>query len=710
MCKYTVFKLLIAASLIHLWVPTDVAAHERHWATEHVLDWNSNAIHKVTFFAPFSTVEPDMRMIEGRKCMTGPFLNVDVDDTYAFDIDETVFVDIEFALQDTPTDVALVYDRNSGMPANVTAHLPDSSNGLFYRHRFELKRARFANRPILLQLHSGDFAVGVNRGGYIDPIKSVTVCDIKIIRNDELRSSSRAGRLTIEVVDENGFLTPARIGLYNDTGRMPLPSSDALSIDYYSLKSRSLPIGTLLKWPVENRFAFVINGDYRAELPPGKYDLVAMRGLEYEAVREHFEIRPNEETRLKIKLSRWADMPAQNWYSGDVHIHYGRSDVSDDKKILTLARAEDLNIANLLQMGDIALLDFTQYNWGKDARVQADSYVLVPGQEDPRSNRGHTLQLNIQRPIRNSSRYYQYHELFNAVHEQGGITGYAHVRENYPFGAQLGLALDVPWNLVDFIEVLQFGEISLNTWFDWLNLGYRLPPAAGSDSAPLVPGLPGDVRSYVKLRGKFSVHNWFDGLKSGRTFITTGPMLSMSVNGIELGSNVPDVYVETGEAINVRAKAALNPDIGELERMELYWQGDVVTQVKFNEGAETLNLTFNGQAEQGGWFVVKALGKEDAEGNRVVAVSAPIYVNVNGAGSCKIEAIPELISRQKQFLQELKVTTLESESGYDFPEAVISRKKYWKENRELLLPRIKATDKKYDNILSLALEGKCFQN
>src|SRR5262249_7700135 len=157
---------------------------------------------------------------------------------------------------------------------------------------------------------------------------------------------------------------------------------------------------------------------------------------------------------------------SQGWYSGDGHIHYARESAEDDQSLLLVTEAEDLNVGNILQMGNSGNTHFRQYAWRPVANQDRTAFVLVPGQEDPRTaRRGHTIQLNLKEPIRDPAHYVLYHEVFSQTHAQGGITGYAHIGYEEPqWGAQAGLALDVPFGLVDFVEVLQWGTADPKTW------------------------------------------------------------------------------------------------------------------------------------------------------------------------------------------------------------------------------------------------------
>lgn len=689
-----------------LWLfPQLLFAHGQDMVAGHKLHWQTEQIRQVSAISPFSTVEPEVKNIEGKQCLSGPFLNLDVDNDVAFDIDENLEIDIEFDLQNTPDDVVLHYDRNGGTPGTLRLSMPKQVDTRWYRHRFVLQHARFAGRVDLFHIQNGD--VSISAAGAADKmVDFVTVCDISLHRREQNQEPEPYGQLSTTLVDENGNPVPARVGIYDPTGRTPLPGTDALPLRYKSLSSRSVILGPGVVWPVENRFAFYINGRYQARLPVGHYQLVASRGLEYRFVQQAFEIKPGQTTELSLQLSRWADMPEQDWYSGDVHIHVGRGSGDDDRNILAQAQAEDLHVANLLQMGDVATLGFQQYRWQRYPDVVSAPYLLVPGQEDPRSRRGHAIQLNITEPVRNPPHYYQYHQVFEAVQRQGGLTGYAHVRETYSFGAEMGLALDVPYGLVDFIEILQFSQLSLNQWFDWLNLGYRLAPAAGTDYAPLSGGVPGEVRSYVNVKEPYSVQGWFDGLKAGQSFVTNGPMLDMTVNGQGIGS---DVYVQSGARLQIKARASVNPDIARLRKIELYRQGQIVAVTNATEGAEKLTLDFQTEAGSGSWFVVKATGERAMGGGGVVAVSAPVYVQVRGGDFCDLAAVPDIVKRQKAYLESLRQTSLKPEYGYEYPGEAAMREKYWPANRALLETRISEAMKEYDRLLALARKGRCVE-
>ncbi len=623
-----------------------------------VLDWRTEQISRVVTsvesFGDLVVVGERGRVVElgGRPCLRGAQFHFDVRERLAFDIDETVGVEVDFALGKRYRAVTVAYDRNGGGPGTVDLVLPDAAGQSFSTQRFTLKRARFAGR--------GPFGSDLTVAGV--PLSrsifahAITLCDVRITRGAGAREPGGHGWLDLVVRDERGEPTPARLGLYDATERAPLPSGAALETEAFGLRRRMILLSRepgSAGWPSPNRWVFHTGGSYRARLPAGEYRLVVAKGLEYRRVTRSIRIEADGTRALEITLRRWTDLPARGWYSGDVHIHTARRGAADGWASYVHARAEDLHVANSLQMGNVSGVEFQQALWGEQGRIEWDAFSVVPGQEDPRTTvRGHAIHLDIPEPVRIPHRYLLYHEVTERVAELGGVSGYAHIGGVAgTAGGRVGLALDAPFGEVDFVEVLQGGGLGTEVWFDLLNLGYRIPPAAGSD-APFV-GNVGDVRTYVKLPGEYSADAWFAGLAAGRTFVTTGPMVELDLNGAGVGS---EVELAAGEPMRLSARATINPDIDLLERIELIEQGEVVAESSSAEGAEVLEIAFDSTARRGTWFVVRAAGRTTSPtrhfGSRTVeAISAPIYVSVDGQRTWRPDRVPAIVAEQKELLE-----------------------------------------------------------
>ena len=442
-----------------------------------------------------------------------------------------------------------------------------------------------------------------------------------------------------------------------------------------------------------SRWMVYANGRYGVSVPPGTYDVIATRGPEYRHLRRRVEVAESDVAHLELRFERWRDLPAEGWWSGDAHIHITRGDVGDEAA-LSIARAEDLHVANLLAMGNIGAEYFAQPGYGPDGRASRNDYNLVSGQEDPRTGRrGHTVHLNIAERARDVDRYFLYHELFERLRAGGSVSGYAHVGSDW-FGESVGLALDVPFGIVDVVEVLQAYRLRIYPWYDFLNLGFRLTPIAGSDYPYVDPA--GAVRFFAGIDGPISADAWFDAIRAGRTFVSNGPMLSFHVGAATMGEAVE---IEPGESLLLHAEAEVNPDFDELERLELVVHGEVVAAT---DGPGRVEVEHRLVQEAGCWVAARAVGS-----NRTVAHSAPVYVTVGGAKQTwHAPSVPAIVDRMEAQLRDLVESKpdpfLEDFEIWDAETSYLPR---WLEVLPELRIRVDEAIDRYEHIRAMASTG-----
>jgi len=373
--------------------------------------------------------------------------------------------------------------------------------------------------------------------------------------------------------------------------------------------------------------AWFVSKPFSITLPVGKWRLAVERGIEYLPVFQEFEIRAGETLARHVELRRWVEMAKQGWYSGDDHVHHPRLKPEHTEFLMTWARAEDVHLSNILRMGDIKTTYFEQSAYGKESRYQQGDYALVTGQEDPRTDigeQGHTIGLNIQAPVRDTSRYHLYDVMFDGVRAQGGLTGYAHEAWAGHYYRQLrptqylfptwDPSINLIRGKVDFLELLQFRRLGLDDFYDYLNLGVKLVASSGSD-------LPwgntiGETRVYVYTGPRFSIDRWFDAFKQGRTFVTNGPMLLLTAGTAMPGD---EVKARRGQSVRIHVRAWAPPEIGSPEKLELIAQGRVLRTVE-GEKPE-LTLDYDLRAENSQWLAARASAK-----NGALAHTSPIYL------------------------------------------------------------------------------------
>ena len=191
--------------------------------------------------------------------------------------------------------------------------------------------------------------------------------------------------------------------------------------------------------------------------------------------------------------------------------------------IMAVLQAADVHVSNMLLMSNASDGHYEQYAYGSEGKHTKDIHTIVPGIEGPRTaQRGHAIALNIEIPIIDESSYFLYHQFMEEYHRQNALNGYAHVGSE-EFNASWGLALDVPFGLVDFVEIMQNSDLRTGFWYEFLSLGYKIAPAAGSDFPYF--DQPGAVRSYAKTNtiSKPSSQQWFDAVKAGQYFCQQWP-------------------------------------------------------------------------------------------------------------------------------------------------------------------------------------------
>ena len=625
--------------------------------------------------------EIEMRTVGGRQCVEGGLIGFDVDDDYGFDVDETVTLTLTYATAFTNPFV-VVWDQNGGDGLGRTEPIQPETGGPLRTITLTLDRARLAGQGT----RGIDIAVGSRSG--------LCLCDVEVVRDGATDVPTAFGRVRLEVTDAaSGEPMPARVGLYDSTGRMPLPSDDAVMVHRFTDEVRRLWVSPRAFWPVDHRQAFYVNGSYEARVPAGTYELVVTRGIEYRIHHGPVEIRSNETRTVPIALERFIHQPDRGWYSGDAHIHIQR-DTTQDENTWAQVAAEDVHVGNLLQMGNIAGTRFGQPAWGTAGRFERDGHALVSGQEDPRTvHRGHTIHHNLQQPLHvGPEGYFLYHQVFEESHRQGGLSGYAHQAEL--FNGRRGIALDVPFGIVDFVEILQQGRLPTDLWYGFLNLGYKLLPAAGSDFPYM--DLPGVVRSYVKIDGPFSVDAWFDAFRAGRLYVTNGPLLEVTANGRSLGE---ELHLGRGARVEVVAEASLNPDLDRLNRLELVVHGEVVATASAN-GRDRVQLRTTVTADRSLWLAVRAFGERQEERNITVAHSAPIYVIVDNQPFYQDDRVPELVALQRARLRELLTETVDADRDLEPWDTRSLLSEMWPAQRRLLEPRVEEADARYRALLA----------
>ncbi len=457
------------------------------------------------------------------------------------------------------------------------------------------------------------------------------------------------GRLKLTVLShDTGEPTPAMVRLmWRTDGLQRRPANGIEFAPQFDSQGHASGVRAAnLPGPLGVHF-WCVPGPFDMTLAPGVWQIGARRGVEHEVIFEDVTITSGQVVERTLRPQRWVDMRKLGWWSGDDHVHLRILSDDDARNVMAWVKAEDVHLANIVKMGDIYRTYFEQRGFGPAYRVVDGDYVLAPGQECPRTHDqiGHTLAMNILAMVRDPERYFLYDTVFDAVHAQGGLTGYAHVNSGM-FHVHRDMSLNVPRGKVDFVEILQFNHLGTDLYYDFLNLGCKLTASAGSD----VPwgGTIGEVRAYAYLgQQPFNADNWFAAFGRGRTFTTSGPMIEFSVDDAVPGD---ELVVRTDRKLRVRARAWGDPKRMAPVKLEIVRLGEVIRAAESTDPKQpeaTLDFTIG--AGHGFWIAARARA-----GDGTSAHTTPVYVIREGFRFWKFQGLEALLAKREESLRQIE--------------------------------------------------------
>jgi hypothetical protein len=223
-------------------------------------------------------------------------------------------------------------------------------------------------------------------------------------------------------------------------------------------------------------------------------------------------------------------------------------------------------------------------------------------------------------------------EIADRAHWQKGVVNYTHVAQAEdwamtPYAAK-SIPIDVALGKIDTLDINNTWAASVPLWYRLLNCGFRIPATAGTDVFlnRIGSNLPGGDRVYVHVSGSLSYKAWIDGLTAGKSFVTSGPMLTFTTNGMG-----PGAVLRVGEKPRVSVQATAR-SLFPLAKAELVHNGKVIAAATLDDDGLTAKLEREITLDQGGWLAFRAQGPgtSDTATASLNAHTNPVYVEVNG--------------------------------------------------------------------------------
>jgi hypothetical protein len=442
------------------------------------------------------------------------------------------------------------------------------------------------------------------------------------------------GRLEVVVRDaQSGEPTPARVYLKASDGKGYAPRGE-----FHRMVV------------VTNEHYFHTTGSFVVELPVGPATIEAMKGFEYRPVKQQVSIVAGKTEKLALDLERHIDLPARGWYSGDNHIHmnYGGIFEATPRTLMLEAEGEDLHVINDLVANQAGVrIHDLKYFQGRLHELSKPNRLLYYNEEYRPSFAGHLSLLNLKTfffpqfdgmtDTALHAHYPSNSQVLDAVHAQGGVGGYVHPYYGEPVREEYSGAREFPVNValgnVDYIDLMCIWSdehATESVWYRTLNLGFRVPASAGSDAMTDYWRHPtaGSVRVYVKAGSPLDYGNWIRGLTEGRSFVTSGPLLTLRVDGREPGD---ELRLPGGGPTSVQVEVQAT-SIVPMEKLDLILNGQVV---KTHRPSDPLRakLSVSVPVERSGWLAARVAGPEKQHlvmDSYVYAHTNPVYLSKGG--------------------------------------------------------------------------------
>jgi TolB protein len=398
---------------------------------------------------------------------------------------------------------------------------------------------------------------------------------------------------------------------------------------------------------------FHVPGRFEVRLPTGKATLTLVKGFEFLPQTVEVNVKADSVTSISVDMERMADMESAGWYGGSTHVHmnYGGNLHNTLQNLMMMSDAEDQDIVNeQVANKDNRIIDHQFFVPGGGPHpLSTPERVLVVGQEYRPPFYGHVFMFGMNDHLISpfttgyegtaiESLYPSNTDMLRKAKSQGATVGYVHsfFGENDPLeetlGGAKGFMVDAALETTDAVEWASAARAGFYPVYAVWNNGLTVTAVGGEDSISNLHSskLVGSVRTYVYTGDSgLSMQSWFEGLKNGHAFVTTGPLLELTVDGAIAGETVK--LADSGSLVKIKARVR---SITPLSKVWLVFNGETIRDIPLGENRN--DVLYDGFVEvtESGWFHLRAEGDPSArfplDADYAQAFTNPVWVLVGG--------------------------------------------------------------------------------
>lgn len=388
-------------------------------------------------------------------------------------------------------------------------------------------------------------------------------------------------------------------------------------------------------------------------LPPGHYLLEIHHGIDYVSQNHSVDVPVGAGLEARVFLDPWIKLKSLGWINGEGHTHVDSPLPRNDSlagTVRKICRAQGVDFICACQQW----AGFNDANWREGFAKQSDeNFLLSYGAEMPKYRTGHTFWFGL-----GSTRGYfdaavdstyetRYYQSISMQEWNFGILPFPVIpdvelvarlksaeraaaviphptswwwqqrgdSEKYVTNAASYLTFSLlAGGLWDGMVVMGYDPdhyFYQNLWFHILNQGYRLTPLAELDGglAPEDRFYYGSKRTYFQVGSALQIINVVQAIKTGRTFVTSGPILQANVDGkYSFGDEIP----ADGRSRSLRINAFSSGEKDDYLNYLILFRNGRIQQLW--DLRESKPRRFEAQVtlreKENAWYIVKAYGRK----------------------------------------------------------------------------------------------------
>ena len=456
------------------------------------------------------------------------------------------------------------------------------------------------------------------------------------------------GELTLRVVDNKGQPQAFRAWVDQDNQRLPPPS---------------LP-ETVTPYPRDKSFS--CDGEFTLKAPEGAVIVHLEKGKAWLPQDLRLSIVGDQKTEKTVVLKRWINLRERGYLSADLHIHFGNN---NPRILAQLAAADDLDLIPAFSVwlrGTESEWNRTWPQWKSGASYQTAEGAFVSrnnleierifSSAPPGGSVGASFLYNLRLPVsvsRFDTRYPTDTDLCllaRAISPEVVIDTDKPSWAETAVGAILGVydtvqvchnhyhrAQTIPggWGMIGPLSDTERSlrapnELFRRTnahYYAFLNCGIRLGVSGGS-AIGVMPVPAGYNRVYARVDRPFTAQKFWQALRKGRSFATSGPMLFLEIAGHRPGDTLP---YQSGAQESIPISVELQ-SIEPIHSIEIVHHGKVIRQLSLKSLSANPVLksefTFHHVPTRSGWYAARAI-YESPPGQLRQAHTSPVYISVD---------------------------------------------------------------------------------